>query len=100
MRGGKRNGAGRKPCTDKKQQLTLYVLTSQIEKLGKDEIRQVCEKAINEAFSKQHTMAKYMRNGALITKNKIMKAEQFLTENSDCSINHQAEKNYTLNQKL
>lgn len=36
MRGGKRIGAGRKPCTDKKQQLTIYVLTSQIEKLGKD----------------------------------------------------------------
>jgi len=48
-KGGKRNGAGRKPCTDKKQQITIYVLTSQIEKLGKDVIRQVCEKAINEA---------------------------------------------------
>jgi hypothetical protein len=48
-KGGKRIGAGRKPCTDKKQQLTIYVLTSQIEKLGKDAIRQVCEKAINEA---------------------------------------------------
>lgn len=48
-KGGKRNGAGRKPCTDKKQQMTIYVLTSQIEKLGKDVIRQVCEKAINEA---------------------------------------------------
>lgn len=50
MKGGKRNGAGRKPCTDKKRQMTIYVFTSQIEKLGKDVIRQVCEKAINEAF--------------------------------------------------
>ena len=48
-KGGKRIGAGRKPCTDKKQQMTIYVLTSKIEKLGKDAIRQVCEKAINEA---------------------------------------------------
>ena len=52
MRGGKRNGAGRKPLTDKKQQVTIYVLTSKIEKLGKDMIRQVCEKAINEAVLK------------------------------------------------
>lgn len=52
MRGGKRNGAGRKPCTDKKQLLTIYVLTSKIEKLGKDAIRQVCEKSINEAALK------------------------------------------------
>jgi hypothetical protein len=51
-RGGKRNGAGRKPCTDKKQQMTIYILTSQIEKLGKDVIRQVCEQAINEEFLK------------------------------------------------
>lgn len=50
MRGGKRIGAGRKPTPDKKQQMTIYVLTSKIEKLGKDVIRQVCEKAINEAF--------------------------------------------------
>ena len=52
MKGGKRSGAGRKPCTDKKQQITIYVLTSQIKKLGKAEIRQVCEKAINEAALK------------------------------------------------
>ena len=51
MRGGARTGSGRKTCTDKKQQMTLYVLTSQIEKLGKEKIRQVCEKAINEAAS-------------------------------------------------
>ena len=51
-KGGKRTGAGRKPCTDKKQQITIYVLTSQLEKLGKDVIRQVCEKAINEAALK------------------------------------------------
>lgn len=51
-KGGKRVGAGRKPCTDKKVQITIYVLTSQIEKLGRDKIRQVCEKAINEAVLK------------------------------------------------
>jgi hypothetical protein len=52
MKGGKRAGAGRKPCTDKKQQMAIYVLTSKIEKLGKDVIRHVCEKAINEAVLK------------------------------------------------
>ena len=52
MKGGKRTGAGRKPCTDRKQQMTIYVLTSKIEKLGKDVIRQVCEKSINEAALK------------------------------------------------
>ena len=51
MKGGKRNGAGRKLCSDKKQQMTIYVETSKIEKLGKDKIRQVCENAINEALS-------------------------------------------------
>ena len=51
-KGGKRNGAGRKPCTDKKQQMTIYVLTSQIEKLGKDVIRKKKKKAINEAVLK------------------------------------------------
>ena len=50
-RGGKRNGAGRKPCTDKKQQLTIYVELYKIEKLSKDKIRQICDKAINEALS-------------------------------------------------
>lgn len=48
MRGGKRKGAGRKPCLDKKQQMTIYVLSSKIEKLGRDVIRKVCDKAINE----------------------------------------------------
>ena len=52
MKGGKREGAGRKSCTDKKQQMTIYVLTSQIEKLGKDMIRQLCEKAVIEAILK------------------------------------------------
>lgn len=50
MKGGKRIGAGRKPIPDKKVQLTIYVKTSQIEKLGREKIRQVCEKSINEAF--------------------------------------------------
>lgn len=49
-RGGKRTGSGRKPVTDKKIQLTIYVKTSQIKKLGREKIRQVCEKSINEAF--------------------------------------------------
>ena len=49
MKGGKRTGAGRKPCTDKKQQMTIYVEMSKIESLGKEKIRQVCEKSINEA---------------------------------------------------
>ena len=65
MKGGKRNGAGRKPCTDKKQQFTIYVLTSQIEKLGKDAIRQVCEKAINRAVLKQHITAAVWAVGGL-----------------------------------
>ena len=51
MKGGKRNGAGRKPCSDKKQQMTIYVELSKIDKLGKDKIRQICENAINEAMS-------------------------------------------------
>jgi hypothetical protein len=50
QKGGKRPGAGRKPVTDKKIQLTIYVLTSQLEKLGREKIRQVCDKSINEAF--------------------------------------------------
>lgn len=51
QRGGQRPGSGRKPVTDKKIQLTIYVLTSQVEKLGgREKIRQVCEKIINEAF--------------------------------------------------
>ena len=49
MKGGKRTGAGRKPCTDKKQQITIYVLTSQIEKLGKDTIRQVGEQVVADS---------------------------------------------------
>lgn len=47
-KGGKRTGAGRKPCTDKKQQLPIYVLTSKIEKYGKDTIRDVANEAINK----------------------------------------------------
>ena len=48
MKGGKRVGSGRKPCSDKKKQITIYVLTSEIEKLGKDTIRQICNQAIKE----------------------------------------------------
>jgi hypothetical protein len=32
--GGKRKGAGRKPCSDKKQTLVLYIETSKIENAG------------------------------------------------------------------
>jgi len=49
-RGGKRTGAGRKPVSDKKIQITIYVLASRVEKLGREQIRQVCEESINEAF--------------------------------------------------
>ena len=52
MKGGKRNGAGRKPCPDKKMQVSFYIEGSKIEKLGKDVIRQICEKVINEAVLK------------------------------------------------
>lgn len=54
-KGGKRTGAGRKPVPDKKVQLTIYVLTSHVEKLGREKIRQVCEKSINEAFLSSRT---------------------------------------------
>ena len=33
-RGGKRKGAGRKPCSDKKQTVALYIETSKINKMG------------------------------------------------------------------
>ena len=33
-RGGKRKGAGRKPCSNKKQTVVLYIETSVINKLG------------------------------------------------------------------
>lgn len=55
MKGGKRTGAGRKPVSDKKVQMTIYVLTSQIEKLGRDKIRKVCEKSINEYLYENET---------------------------------------------
>lgn len=32
--GGKRKGAGRKPCSDKKQTVALYIETSIIKELG------------------------------------------------------------------
>lgn len=49
-KGGKREGAGAKPISDKKVQMTIYVRESKVEKLGREKIRQVCEKSINEAF--------------------------------------------------
>jgi hypothetical protein len=47
-RGGKREGAGRKPSADKKQTVVLYIETSKIEKAGgmdamKEEIYRVVD---------------------------------------------------------
>lgn len=52
--GGSRKNAGRKrlPYAEKKQQIPISVSPSKIEKLGKKGIRQICEKAINEAVLK------------------------------------------------
>ena len=48
--GGKRVGSGRKPATDKKQTVTIYVEMSKIYKLGLQELKEICYKAINEAI--------------------------------------------------
>jgi hypothetical protein len=36
--GGKRKGAGRKPCTDKKETIILYIRQSKIESFGGKEL--------------------------------------------------------------
>ena len=38
-RGGKRKGAGRKPLDDKKIPLTLWIIESQINQFGKDNLK-------------------------------------------------------------
>lgn len=48
--GGKRVGSGRKPSTDKKQTVTIYVEKSKIDKLGLIELKEICYKSINEAI--------------------------------------------------
>lgn len=52
-RGGKRAGAGRKPyITDKKVQLPVYFLQSEIDILGREKIRVICKKAVEIACMK------------------------------------------------
>ena len=48
--GGKRVGSGRKPAPDKKQTVTIYVEKSKIDKIGLNELKVICYKAINEAI--------------------------------------------------
>jgi hypothetical protein len=52
MKGGKRIGAGRKSFSpeNKKIQLTHYVEQKIIDKLGKDNIKILCDNAINDAY--------------------------------------------------
>ena len=54
--GGKRKNSGRKPVTDKKKQVTLYVLQSMIDKLGgeaemKKYIYETIEKRYNDKLN-------------------------------------------------
>ena len=48
---GKKVGSGRKPVTDKKQTVAIYIEQSKIDKLGLHELKEICYKAINEAIS-------------------------------------------------
>lgn len=49
-RGGKRKGAGRKPYViDKKIQLPVYFLQSEIDFLGREKIREICKEAVELA---------------------------------------------------
>lgn len=50
--GGKRKGAGAKPKEDKKQQVSLYVPKSRIDKLGLDTVKELSYSAIEKAFKK------------------------------------------------
>ena len=53
MKGGKRIGAGRKSISpeNKKVQLTnIYIEKKIIDKLGKDNIKILCENTINNAY--------------------------------------------------
>lgn len=49
IRGGKREGAGRKPLPDKKKQVSCYFLESDILSLGKNECQKVAQNAVHEA---------------------------------------------------
>jgi hypothetical protein len=48
-KGGKREGAGRKPLLDKKKQVGCYFLESDILTLGKSECQEIAQKAVHEA---------------------------------------------------
>ena len=48
-KGGKREGAGRKPIQDKKKQISCYFLESDIFLLGKSECQRLAQKAVQEA---------------------------------------------------
>jgi hypothetical protein len=48
-KGGKREGAGRKPLLDKKKQVSCYFLESDILSLGKSECQKVAQNAVHEA---------------------------------------------------
>lgn len=49
QKGGKREGAGRKPLFDKKKQVSCYFLESDILLLGRNECQKVAQKAVHEA---------------------------------------------------
>lgn len=50
--GGARKGAGRPQVEDKAQPITLYVLESRIEVLGKEEIKVDCLEMIEKKYKK------------------------------------------------
>jgi len=50
--GGKRKKAGRKPVADKKLQIQLYVLTSRVNKIGEEKLKEICYSAIEREFLK------------------------------------------------
>jgi len=51
-RGGARKNSGRKPASDPKEQIAIYVHKSTIKRLGKEIIRTVSYNAINEELNK------------------------------------------------
>lgn len=46
----KQKKAGRKPISDKKQVVTLYVRESIIKKMGFEVVKETCYKALNQTF--------------------------------------------------
>lgn len=48
-KGGKREGAGRKPLLDKKNQVSCYFLESDILLLGKSECQKIAQNAVHKA---------------------------------------------------